>query len=335
MAEMKIAADKNIPFLEGRIKDAELMMLPAKDIDREAVREADALIVRTRTRCDASLLEGSRVKLIATATIGTDHIDIPWCETNGITVCNAPGCNAPGVALYVWASLLRNGFDPVKSTLGVIGYGHVGSIVAQWGRRLGANVLICDPPRKESGLKDTEYLPLKEVLEKSDAITLHTPLTRDGDHPTYHLIGEEEMKMMKPDAILVNAARGETLDTAAVVKYLKDGRIGKAIIDTWEGEPNPDPELLKLAEIATCHIAGYSVEGKQRATRMALEAVRDNLGLKTDLTKLQGDYNEPAELTARRIIAALDPYVMTRSLKSDPGNFEQLRNSYPLHNEIL
>ena len=329
-----IIADDNIPFLEGRIKGAEIRVLPAAYINKEAVRDADAVLVRTRTRCDAALLEGSRVRLVATATIGTDHIDTPWCEERGIAVRNAPGCNAPGVALYVWASLLRNGFDPHQSTLGVVGCGHVGSIVAQWGRLLGAKVLVCDPPRKDAGHSDMDYLPLEEVLQRSDAVTLHTPLTRVGKYPTFHLIGKESLRHLKQGATLVDAARGEVLETRGVSEAIRDGRIGKAIIDTWEGEPIIDRELLELTSVATCHIAGYSVEGKQRATRMALEAVSEILGLEVDLSGLAGEYEEPAGLTAGRIISAYDPAAMTAALKASPAHFERLRNSYPLHREV-
>lgn len=332
---MKIIADKNIPFLENRIKGAELLQLPASAIDKEAVKDADALIVRTRTRCDAELLENSNVKVIATATIGTDHIDLPWCEKNGIIVKNAPGCNAPGVALYVWASLLRNGFNPERSTLGVIGCGNVGGIVAQWGERLGANVLVCDPPRKEKGLNDHDYLSLEEVLSKSDAITMHTPLTRTGAHPTYHMIGKDSIKLIKKGAVFINAARGEVVDTEYLIKAIKDGTISHSIIDTWEGEPNIDTELLSLADTATCHIAGYSVEGKQRATRMALEAVSESLGLEVDIEGLRGAYRVPAKLTPTIILDHYDPLPMTEDLKANPGSFEFIRNSYPLHNEIL
>lgn len=332
--DMKIVADRNIPFLEGRIEGAELVRMPAAEIDREAARDADALIVRTRTRCDASLLEGSRVRTVATATIGTDHIDIPWCESHGIAVRNAPGCNAPGVALYVWASLLRNGFDPEKDTLGVIGHGHVGSIVAQWGKRLGARVLVNDPPREEAGYKDAEYVTLEEVLTRSNAITLHTPLTREGKYPTFHLIGEGEIGMMRNGAVLVNAARGEVIDTASVVKAIKDGKIGKAIIDTWEGEPKLDPELLGLSDVATPHIAGYSVEGKQRATRMALEAVGESLGITVNVSGLAGPYREPSEMEVNSIAAAYDPTEMTAALKASPSEFERLRNGYGLHKEL-
>lgn len=332
---MKIIADKNIPFLEGRLKDAELQQLKASEINADVVRDADALIVRTRTICDSNLLQGSKVKIVASATIGTDHIDIPWCQQHGIVVRNAPGCNAPGVALYVWSNLLRNGFEPDKHILGLIGCGNVGGIVAQWGERLGAKVLVCDPPRKEKGYNDREYLPMEEVLSESDAITMHTPLTVDGKYPTYHLIGEEAIAHLKPGAIFINAARGEVADTTTLISAIEEGLIRCSIIDTWEGEPNIDTTLLSLADVATCHIAGYSVEGKQRATRMALETIAETLGLEVDLEGLQGPYKKPEILTSDQIIDAYDPIEMTERLKASPSSFETLRNSYPLHKEIL
>lgn len=299
------------------------------------MKDADALIVRTRTRCDENLLRGSIVKIVASATIGTDHIDIPWCDENGIAVSNAPGCNAPGVALYVWSNLLRNGFDPTKDTLGVIGCGNVGGIVESWGKKLGAKVLVCDPPRQEKGLTDHAYLPLEDVLSQSDAITLHTPLTHDGNHPTYHLINKESLQHLHPDSIFINAARGEVAKTEDLVEAIKNGKIRVAIIDTWEGEPAIDSHLLKLADTATCHIAGYSVEGKQRATRMALEAVAKTLAIKVDLNGLQGPYVEPKDLTPKRIVEAYDPAPMTAALKANPSAFETIRNAYPLHKELL
>ncbi len=332
---MKIIADKNIPFLEGRIQNAHLIQIPASEIDADIVRDADALIVRTRTKCDRRLLQGSKVKLVSSATIGTDHIDIPWCQENGIEVSNAPGCNAPGVALYVWSNLFRNGFDPAKHTLGVVGCGNVGGIVARWGEKLGARVLVSDPPRKEQGLTDHNYLPLEELLANSDAVTLHTPLSYDGNHPTYHLINDHSIRHLKPGAIFVNAARGEVAKTETLVNAIEERLIRRAVIDTWEGEPQIDKTLLKLAESATTHIAGYSMEGKQRATRMALESVATTLHIPVDLSGLCGAYTEPSELTAERIVSAYDPCEMTYALKSDPLKFETLRNSYTLHREIL
>ncbi|MDE6338115.1 MAG: 4-phosphoerythronate dehydrogenase, partial [Muribaculaceae bacterium] len=190
---MKFIVDNKIPFIKGRLEPlGEVVYADPFAFTPQLVKDADALIIRTRTHCDEALLDGSSVKLVATATIGTDQIDIPWCEANGITVENAAGCNAPGVAQYVWSSLLRNGFDPSRHTLGVVGKGNIGSIVADWGCRLGANVIVCDPPRQKAGHKDEDYLPLEEVLAKADAVTLHTPLTKEGDDSTYHLISEPQ-----------------------------------------------------------------------------------------------------------------------------------------------
>ena len=332
---MKIIADKNIPFLTGRLPDAELIQLPATEIDAEAVRDADALIIRTRTHCDEHLLKDSKVKIIATATIGTDHIDLEWCRDNDIIVRNAPGCNAPGVALYVWGNLLRNGFDPQKDTIGVVGCGNVGGIVAEWGERLGARTLVCDPPRKEKGLTDRLYLPIEEVLAQSDAVTLHTPLTHDGAHATFHLINKESLGHLKPGAIFINAARGEVADTEAIIEAIGDKRIRTAIIDTWEGEPEINLRLLELACTATPHIAGYSVEGKERATRMALEAVGEALATPVDLSGLQGPYVAPQSLTTESILRHYDPQQMTDAIKKTPEEFEKLRNSYRLHSEII
>ena len=332
---MKIIADKNIPFLTGRLPEADLIQLPASEIDAEAVRDADALIIRTRTHCDERLLKDSKVKIIATATIGTDHIDLEWCRDNDIIVRNAPGCNAPGVALYVWSNLLRNGFDPDKDTLGVIGCGNVGSIVAEWGERLGARTLVCDPPRKEKGLTDRSYLSLEEVLAQSDAVTLHTPLTHEGEHATFHLINKESLGHLKPGTIFINAARGEVADTEAIIEAIEDKRIRTAVIDTWEGEPEINLHLLELASTATPHIAGYSAEGKERATRMALEAAGEVLDTSVDLSGLQGAYVAPLSLTPESILNHYDPQQMTYTLKTTPEEFEKLRNTYQLHSEII
>lgn len=340
---MKIVADEKIPFLEGRIKGAELLRLPAGAITRDVLMDADALMTRTRTRCDASLLEGTKVGIVATATIGTDHIDLDWCGRAGIEVRNAPGCNAPGVALYVWGSLLRSGFDPRGKTVGVVGCGNVGSVVAAWGEILGARVLACDPPRAESGLTDREYLPLREVMSHSDAVTIHTPLTHSGEHPTYHLIDAEALKSLREGAFFVNAARGEVVDSTAVADAIERGSIGTAIIDTWEHEPDIDRRLLNLASVATTHIAGYSVEGKQRATRMALEAVRDHFASRRaegepipniSLEGLAGPYEMPDSLIPGDVTGHYNPAAMTIALKQDPESFETLRNKYPLHSEI-
>lgn len=331
--KLKIIADNKIPFLKGRLESvAEVSYIDPDSFTPETIKDADALIVRTRTRCNEALLAESSVKLIATATIGMDHIDLEWCEANGIEIRNAIGCNAPGVAQYVWSALLRNGFDPKEDTLGVVGYGHVGSIVADWGRKLGCRILVCDPPRKKSGLKDVDYLDLNQILHDADAVTLHTPLTKTGEDATFHLIDEKRLAMLKRGAILINAARGGVVDNEAWKNHLKEGRT-KAIIDTWEGEPDVDKELLKLATIATPHIAGYSLEGKQRATRMALEAIEQFFGVTVDKSGLEGKYNSPAGIATETICASYNPFADTNALKSHPDRFEQLRGDYDYRKE--
>lgn len=330
MAEkLKILVDENIPYIRGRLEPlADITYLDQNDFSRENSADADALLIRTRTRCDSRLLAGSKAKLVATATIGTDQIDIPWCEQNGITVRNSPGCNAPGVAQYVWASILRSGHDPKGLKVAVVGCGNVGSIVADWGRKLGAEVMISDPFRH-----DVDSKPLHEILPVADVVTLHTPLTREGLHPTFHLIGEEELSMMKQGALLVNAARGPVVDFNALKEALKTGRI-RAVIDTWEGEPVVDPEVLSLVEIGTFHIAGYSRQGKERATRMVLEAVEDRFGVKVDKTGLTGKYEPLSHITPQMITDSYDPYADDRMLRENPDAFETLRHDYHYREEV-
>lgn len=336
----KIIIDDKIPFarecLDLIADRMEAVYLPPSMIDSAAVKDADALVVRTRTGCGPGLLEGSSVGMVATATIGTDHIDLPWCRENGIKVTNAAGCNAPGVAQYVWSSLLRLGFDPSRHTIGIVGYGNVGSIVAEWGRAMGARVLICDPPRQEAGCRDVEYVGLETVLRDSDAVTIHTPLTRTGAHPTFHMIGERELSSLRPDAVLVNSSRGPVVDGRAWLRHLGKART-HAVIDVWEGEPDIDRELLMAADIATPHIAGYSYEGKQRATRMALKAVEDFFSTAIPTETLCGDYKAPAggfpADTADRILDSYDPFADTRRLRARPEDFERLRAEYDYRHE--
>lgn len=330
---MKFVIDNNIPYIKGRLEPhAEVCYLDQFGFTPESVKDADALLIRTRTRCDKALLGESAARLVATATIGTDQIDIPWCRENGITVRNSPGCNAPAVAQYVWSAMLRLGLTPGRDRVGVVGCGNVGGIVAEWGRALGFDIVVSDPPRQEQGIEDN-YLPLDQLLSTCDAVTLHTPLTRTGEHPSYHLIGERELALMQPGALLVNAARGPVVEQEALRQALLDKRI-RAVVDTWEFEPATDPDILRLAEYATFHIAGYSRQGKQRATRMVLEAVDDLFGIATDKSGLEGAYTPLAGITAEAIINSYDPAVDTEELRNDPAAFDRLRGNYDLREEV-
>ena len=328
-----IVVDADIPFIQGRLEPFfRVVYVDQFGFTPELVRHAHAMVIRTRTRGNAELLAGSDVEIIATATIGMDQFDLPWCHANGIVTRNAPGCNAPGVAQYVWSSLLRLGFSPEGKRIGVVGCGNVGSIVAQWGHLLGAEVIVSDPPKAEEGVLSYNDTPLDELLGTCDAVTLHVPMTRSGEYPTHHLIGERELALMRPGARLVNAARGPVVDNAAWRKAVAEGRV-RAFVDTWEGEPDLDRELLRLAEVATFHIAGYSTEGKQRATRMALEAVGRRFGWDIDLSGLAGEYVCP-ELTERKIIDSFDPTPIDEALRADPAAFDTLRRDYVFRPEV-
>lgn len=347
---MKIVADNNIPGLEERIRkshpEIELVTLHQSEIDRSRIMDADALLVRTRTRCDAALLDGSKVRMVATGTIGFDHIDRKWCADKGIKTFNAPGCNAPAVMQYVAGALATAGFDPSRHTLGIVGKGNVGGLVARLYREAGVKVMVCDPLRAEAGLDDDEYLPLGRVLEEADAVTLHVPLTRleTSVYPTFHLIGTDEAASMKEGAVLINASRGPVVDDRVITG--NDGKL-VLIIDTWEFEekidrggdskesPNPDyiRHIIGIPEVATPHIAGYSRQGKERATRSIIEALNETFGLRISSDGL-ADYGfRDALPPLDAVISSYNPKADTLMLKNAPEKFEQLRNSYPLREE--
>ena len=251
---IKIVADTNIPFLKGVLEPyAEVEYLDGRAIDRAAMQEADALIIRTRTKCNEETLSGSRVQMIASATIGTDHIDIDWCRQHGISVQNAEGCNAGGVADYVFSALYgiasRRAIRLEGNVIGIIGVGNVGKKVAQMARNLGFKVLLNDPPRAaREGPRG--FVSLDELLEKSHIVTLHVPL----DDTTRAMAGEDFFQKMLPGTIFINASRGEVVDEQALLHYRP--KLGALVLDTWCNEPEPDPNLIEVCDIATPHIAG-------------------------------------------------------------------------------
>lgn len=337
---MKIIVEKNIPFIKGLLEPvAEVLYLAPEEITAESMRDADALVTRTRTRCDANLLEGSKCRFIATATIGTDHIDLDYCRKAGIAVANAPGCNAPGVAQYVYASIAalreaRGDTRPVDTlTIGVVGVGHVGSIVADWGRTIGMKVLCCDPPRAEKEGGDS-FCDMDTIARECDIITFHTPLTKEGCHPTYHLFDNRLAAKLQHTPIVINSARGPVTDTQALITALDNGMISAAVIDCWENEPAISPQLLDRAAIATPHIAGYSREGKIRATAMAVAALTRFFGLPCISPSEKVPEGAACHVTMEPIAASYSPMADTAALKSRPQDFEALRNGYNYRNEV-
>ena len=318
---MEIIVESHIPFIAGRLEPiATVRYLAPEEITPQAVRSAHTLIVRTRTRCNAALLDGSAVSHIVTATIGTDHIDLDYCRARGIRVDNAPGCNAPAVAQYVLAALGRLMPQGEPLTLGIVGVGHVGGIVDRWARANGIRTLLCDPPRAAAEGSDA-FVSLGEIAERCDAVTFHTPL----DASTRHMADARFFASLRRRPVVINAARGPVVDTEALVAALQEGRVSHAVIDCWEDEPQISPDLLRLATIATPHIAGYSAQGKLRATAMAICAVAPQLA-----PELPVAARHPA---LADITASYDPMADTARLKAEPFNFELIRNTYNYRNE--
>ena len=341
---IKITADRNIPFLEGIFEPyADIQYIDGKDIRHEDIIDSNALIIRTRTRCDRNLLEGTKVSIIATATIGTDHIDLEWCRENGIRVVNAQGCNAGGVMQYVFSALYgtasRKGIKLDGATIGIIGVGNVGKKVEHTARRLGFKVLLCDPPRAEKE-GPQGFVSLEELLENSNVVTLHTPL----DETTKGMAGAEFFARMKQGAFFINASRGEVVDEQALIEARP--KLGPVIIDTWNNEPDINRELLDLTDIATPHIAGYSFQGKQNGTASAVRAVARYFGIiglfhffpTCDLPEHQPIKLQLAGKTQGEITAVFQYnypiFTDDFMLRMNPANFEKMRSEYQYRREI-
>jgi erythronate-4-phosphate dehydrogenase len=316
---MQVVIDKGIPFLDGVFpSDIEVLHLSPEEITPCAVRNADALFVRTRTRINKELLQGSKVRFVATATIGFDHIDQSYCREAGIHWVSCPGCNAQAVCDYVEEAIASSPHRLIASspiTIGIVGYGNVGKLVAQMAENHGYRVLLSDPPL---GIGSS----LKEIAPQCDVLTFHTPLTYDGEYPTYHLCDAEILRLCKPNALIINAARGGVIDEQALLSCLSPLRL-IASIDCWENEPQLNRELLQRVDLASFHIAGYSIAGKMRASEMCLHAFCEFfslpiLSINKKVVPLHGD-SESGWL--KRI---------SDQLKAAPEHFEQLRKAYLL-----
>jgi erythronate-4-phosphate dehydrogenase len=338
---MKVIVDDKIPYIRQAIArlGLDVLYVSGARFSPELIHEADALIVRTRTRCDEALLDGSRVRFIATATIGFDHIDVDYCRRAGIAWTNAPGCNASSVAQYVESALLlleqSSGRALKGQCIGIVGVGEVGSRVAHVAHRLGMHVLLNDPPRAaHEGAAG--FSPLSRLLAECDLLTLHVPLTRAGEYPTFHLADAPFFAALHRRPVLINTSRGEVVDTGALLGALRSGAVCEAIVDVWEDEPDISRELLDRAFLATPHIAGYSADGKANAARMALDALCRHFGLRMNYRITPPPLPStliPARSHAERCLQLYDPRVDCQALRAHPQAFEQLRENYPLRRE--
>lgn len=349
---MKIVCDNKIPFLRGTLEPyAEVVYLPGAQTTAEVVRDADAIITRTRTICNEQLLKGSKVKVIATATIGYDHIDTHWCEQNGIVWKNSPGCNSWSVKQYIASVLVclaqRHGFRFQDMTLGVVGVGNVGGKVAEVASLMGFKVLLNDPPRaRKEGSRG--FVSLDTLLSKSDIVTVHVPLTAEGEDATWHLFDKERLSRLRSDQILINSSRGEVVDNQVLKAVLKAGGLKAAVLDVWEGEPALDAKLVGLLDITTPHIAGYSADGKANGTTMSVRTVAQYLGLPlTDWTasgvpapaqslefSIDAKGKTDQEVISQAILYTYDVRTDSDLLRGCLEGFEQQRGDYPVRREF-
>ncbi len=367
---MKIICSTNIPYAEEAFRPlGDLTILAPQEITADRVRDADVLVIRSTLRANRALLEGSRVRFVGTATIGTDHLDLAYLDQAGITWCAAPGCNANSVSEYVAAALLclgqRHGFTLEGKTIGVVGVGNVGRLVVQKAQALGLRVLQNDPPRRKAE-NNPVFLPLEQVLAEADILTLHVPLTKTGPYPTSHLADRRFFKQLKPSIVWLNAARGAAMDSDAFLAAdsltaRATGKPAYAVLDTWEGEPVFRTDVLAQADIATPHIAGHSFEGKVMGTVMVYHAVCRFLGIEPTWTPegrlppegllpppLVPEIRlDPAGLSEEvalwRIVRPVydieaDDQRLRAGAAADPKtrgeHFEQLRKNYPIRREF-
>ncbi len=352
---MNILADENIPYVRDAFGPlGNVTTISGRVIDRAAVSDAHLLLVRSITRVNRELLDGSAVRFVATATIGEDHIDKAYLAESGIGFSSAPGSNANSVGQYITGALLalaeRFELDLEKMKLGIVGVGHVGSIVEKRATALGLTCVLNDPPlARVTG--DAKYRPIEEIFD-CDIVTLHVPLTKSGEDATYHLADDAFIRNLKPGAILMNSSRGAVADGVAISRALDDGHLRACVLDVWEGEPNIDVSLLEKVFIGTPHIAGYSFDGKVNGTRQIYEAACKFLGIDAtwdaapllpapECPSVNVDGNNPNAVldTVRAVYDIMDNDAAMRRLlpataEERPALFDRLRKEYPRRREF-
>lgn len=352
---MKIIADENIPCARQAFASlGEVTLLPGRGMRPEQVRDADLLLVRSVTRVDRELLEGSRIRFVGSATIGFDHVDRDYLQAQGIGFSTAPGSNATSAAEYVVSALMvlaeRQGFDPAGKTVGIIGCGNVGSRVRRKLQALGMQCLVNDPPLQAQGGHD-DFVDLERVLE-ADVITVHVPLTRSGPHPTLHLVDAAFLARLGPGAVFINTARGAVTDNVALDRLLAERSDLSIVLDVWEGEPAINAALLEKVDLGTPHIAGYSTDGKLRGTGMIYSTACEFLGVPVQwdaaaelppgpsLDLAAG--GDPLDVVRTAVLQCYDVraddarlrHMLTLPPEQRAACFDRLRKEYPVRREF-
>jgi erythronate-4-phosphate dehydrogenase len=348
-ASLRIVADENMPSLNLFAGLGNVITRPGRAITAADLAAADVLLVRSVTRVNAGLLAGTPVRFVGSATIGTDHIDAAWLQQSGIAFAHAPGCNAMAVAEYALQSvldwLIASGRALAGLRVGVLGCGNVGARVAGLFRALGVEVLCCDPPRAQRGEQVAGgWRSLREVLD-CDVVTLHVPLSDDGECPTRHLVGAAELARLGPDRLLINTCRGPVIDNQALLD-IAPAALPALVLDVWEHEPRVPEALFRRVRYGTPHIAGYSVEGRRRGTEMVYAALQQWCGRPDIVPEVQPpealwsspvlDLADVLALLASRYRLADDHAALAGSLAETDAAaaFDRLRKQYPPRHEL-
>ncbi|UCF43036.1 MAG: 4-phosphoerythronate dehydrogenase [Planctomycetota bacterium] len=355
---MKIVADANIPFVKDCFSSlGEVEVVPGREITSNVIADADVLLVRSITQVGSELLAESSVRFVGTATIGLDHVDTNFLSKNNIGFASAPGSNANSAAEYVLVALLsvakKHKIQLEGKSIGIVGVGNVGSKVEKKAKALGMVPVLNDPPlQRQTG--DAKYLPLEELFG-CDFITLHTPLTFEGVDKTFHLADERFFKSLKAGSVFINTSRGVVADTIALKESIQSGRLGAVVLDVWENEPNIDIELLRVVDLSTPHIAGYSLDGKVAGMIMIYKAVCAYFGLEAkydvadflhepDVGELKVDPDSGPEQdiihqTVQQVYVINRDDFNTREIAMVPEAerakfFDDLRKNYPVRREF-
>ena len=356
-----IFVDENIPLLAEALRHCGVVTkYSGRKLSRHELIDSHctALFIRSATKINSALIEGTSVKFIGTATSGIDHIDVEFLKKNNITFAYAPGSNANSVAEYVvysilkWKNLIQS--DIGNKLIGIVGHGNIGKIVAKYSNYMGLKILVNDPLLKNEGFKFpdyVEYAQLNELCEKADIITNHVPLTNDGIYRTHYLFNEQNIRLIKSGTLFIHTSRGAVVDEKSLLSKLDKDFIYTAI-DVWENEPNINHELLNKTIIATPHIAGYSRDGKIRGTKMMADAFKEYSGLEPDITDINHElslYNPLSIETFSDYDKLYSLLQYSREIDEDTKNlkeilndnnskvdvFDLLRKTYPLRREIL
>ncbi|WP_345828885.1 4-phosphoerythronate dehydrogenase PdxB [Pantoea sp. BRR-3P] len=343
---MKILVDENMPYARELFsRTGDVVAVPGRPLPEAELQDASGLMVRSVTKVNAALLAGTPVKFVGTATAGTDHIDDASLAAAGIGFSAAPGCNAIAVVEYVFSALLllaeRDGFELRDRTVGIVGVGNVGGRLQKRLEAWGVKTLLCDPPRADRGDKET-FHSLDELVAQADILTFHTPLFKEGPYKSWHLADAALLLALKPNTILINACRGPVVDNAALLEILKMRHDLSVVLDVWEPEPDLSLDLLDKVDIATAHIAGYTLEGKARGTTQVFEAWCDFIGQPQQVSldsllpapefgaiTLRGPLDQP---TLKRLVHLVYDVrrddVPLRKVAAKPGEFDRLRKQY-------